>query len=237
MRDLKYVLVLLTYIAALIITVFISFLSLGNSTNDDIVTTGTNASSTITIPMITKTTITEPTIPEHTVPTVFETIPSTTPASSPCDEFIPFQTYEYKGCTHDMPLSEELQYYTYCMAKEYGVPYRIIMGLMGVESGWIPDIGIVYHNGIAYIGLGMLSVDVNMEKFAEMGIDIATPEGNIEGICWHIRYAMDYFDGNIHYALMGYSSGVGATQQMINSGIYENYYSIRVIEFAESLKT
>ena len=74
------------------------------------------------------------------------------------------------------------------MCEKYDVPYRIIMGLMGVETGWKVSIEKeVGSNGRTYIGLGCLDEIYNAEKFANLGIDIYTPKGNIEAICWIIN--------------------------------------------------
>ena len=158
-------------------------------------------------------------------------------ASAPPEEFQAFTTYLYKDNRHDMPLSEELQYWTYQMCEKYDVPYRIIMGLMGVETGWNENTGIeIGYNGRAYVGLGCLDEVYNAESFAERGIDIYTNQGNIEAICWIINYNLEHFDNNIDYALMAYNGGAGYARNKINNGVYSTGYTEKVHYYADSLE-
>lgn len=149
------------------------------------------------------------------------------------ETFTAFSTFtSLKGNEHELPLREELQYHTYLMAEKYNVPYKIILAIMGVETTWREDIGIV--NG--YVGLGCLNEKYHAKSFAEQGINIYTPEGNIEAICILIRKSLDNFDGNIHFALMAYNKGTNGARQLIENGQYTTKYSEKVIWFAESFK-
>ena len=109
------------------------------------------------------------------------------------------------------------------------------MGLMGVEAGWNAYIGEKTNGNATYVGLGMMRDIYHADKFTAQGIDIYTPEGNIEAICILIRQKLDAFDNNMHYALMAYNIGSGGAQAKINAGIYETEYSRKVLRYAESL--
>ncbi len=134
-----------------------------------------------------------------------------------------------------MPLSAELQEYTYQMSLKYDVPYRVIMGLMGAESGWQADIGEKTNGNATYVGLGMLRDIYYADRYAAKGIDIYTPKGNIEAICDSIRSKMDAFDNNITYALMAYNLGNGGAKSKIASGVHETRYTRVIMAYAESL--
>jgi len=133
----------------------------------------------------------------------------------------------------NVPLSYDLQLYTYKMSVKYNVPYRVVMGLFGLESTWNKDVGI--HNG--YVGLGMLSERYAATYFANMGIDIYTPKGNIEATCYVLSDKLASFDGNVSYALMAYNLGTGGARTKIKKGIFSTGYSRRIIDFSVSLLT
>ena len=172
---------------------------------------------------------TVPNIPEPTEPTPEEHTPE------PLTTFAPFQSYLYNDMRLRMPLSASLQEHTYRMSLKYDVPYRAIMGLMGVEAGWNANIGTKTNGNATYVGLGMMRDIYHADKFAKQGIDIYTPEGNIEAICILIRQKLDAFDGNLHHALMAYNLGEGGARAKIKAGINETGYSRKVLQYGNSL--
>ncbi len=172
---------------------------------------------------------------EDSTETMPETPPSQPTLQEPFTFFAPFESYLYHDTRLRMPLSAELQEHTYRMSLKHDVPYRVIMGLMGVEAGWNANIGEKTNGNATYVGLGMMRDIYHADKFAAQGIDIYTPEGNIEAICILIRQKLDAFDNNIHYALMAYNLGNGGAQAKINAGIHETGYSQKVLRYAESL--
>ncbi len=141
------------------------------------------------------------------------------------------------GIYYKVTLSPELQAYTYEMCSKYRVPYSIVIALMGVESSWNADIGVLKNKSGSYAGLGMLSVKYNAQVFKSRGINIYTPEGNIEAICWVLRDKLAEFDGNIHYALMAYNMGSGGARTSIYYGRETSNYSRRIVKMAANLLT
>ena len=128
--------------------------------------------------------------------------------------------------------SRELQKHTFEMAKKYGVSYEIMIGLFGVESGWNPSL---YNFDGTCFGLGMLNIAYSRDYYARMGIDMMTPEGNIEASCEVLAQKLKDFDGNLNYALMAYNAGTGGAREMIAWGVRANYYSDSIIRFSENL--
>ena len=85
-------------------------------------------------------------------------------------------------------LDEELQYFTQFMAREYDVPYLLVLALMDTESSFRKDIG--ESNKGPYYGYMQLSKS-NCNNAEKEGIDPYTPRGNIE---WGIRYLSELLD-------------------------------------------
>ncbi|GEM_PF-2720717 len=138
---------------------------------------------------------------------------------------------------YKIKLSRELQEYTWEKCLEYGVPFKIIMGIMGVESGWTADIGVIENASGTYVGLGMLSEKHNAEYFANLGIDIYEPEGNIEALCSAFRDKLELFDFNVHYALIAYNQGNGGARSFIAEGKETSSYSRLVMQYSQNLLT
>lgn len=154
-------------------------------------------------------------------------------------DFVIFTYYYHVGAGryYSVGLSPELQRHTWRMCVKYNVPYKIVMGLMGVESGWTADIGVYYDGTGGYVGLGMLSEYYCVGPFAARGIDIYTPEGNIEGICSTLSEKFIEFGGNVHHALMAYNAGSGGAYSMIAKGMDTSSYSEWVCGIADHLVT
>ncbi|MBO7377025.1 MAG: transglycosylase SLT domain-containing protein [Clostridia bacterium] len=141
------------------------------------------------------------------------------------------------GRYYKVALSPELQHHTYEMCLKYRVPYKIVIALMGIESSWNADIGVLKNSSGSYVGLGMLSVKYNAGVFRERGIDIYQPEGNIEAICRVFSDKLREFDGNVHYALMAYNMGSGGAWAAIARGTLSTSYSRKIVNLAEGLLT
>ena len=148
------------------------------------------------------------------------------------EDFIAFTRWSYHNNTYTFKLEEDWQYYTYQMAEKYGVSHRIIFGIMGVETGW--DIYWGPKNG--YVGVGCINEYYGAKSFKEKGIDIYTPEGNIEAICSIIASKLALYHGNIHYALMAYNGGDDYVARLVEQGDHSTLYSRKVVEIAESFQ-
>lgn len=158
----------------------------------------------------------------------------TTPSRG--DDFVPITSYIYNNVRLPMPLSTELQLHTYQMAQKHNVPFRIIMGLLGAESTWDASITTRTNKVGTFVGMGALRDIYHAERFARQGIDIYTPEGNIEAICILVREKLDMFDNNIHHALMAYNWGPNTAKAKIAEGLQYSDYSISITQYAESFQ-
>ena len=148
-----------------------------------------------------------------------------------------FTTYTYNDRTYTLPLSEEVQIFTYKMCIKYNVPYRIIIAIMGAETHWNEDPDHVeVHKGTRYIGIGCLTEKYHADRFAQLGINIYKLHGNIEALCIIFRGHMDRYDDNATLATMAYNGGPGYANNCIKQGIYNTSYTDKVNAYAESFK-
>lgn len=129
-------------------------------------------------------------------------------------------------------LSQEWQEYTYEMCLKYNVPYEIILGLMGAETGW--DVGIgVSDNGI-YYGIGMVNIEYNKEKCRKYGFELCTPAGGVEATCLIISQKLNTFE-DIDKALIAYNRGDGGARRLFRKGIYSTRYDRRIHEITNGM--
>ena len=95
-------------------------------------------------------------------------------APEPEIEFKPFETFVYNGTRYKFKASENLQRIVYDTAERYELPYRVVLALLGAETGWNENPGFtVTHNGSKYIGIGCINEKYHAERLAKEGINIA----------------------------------------------------------------
>ena len=129
-------------------------------------------------------------------------------------------------------LSQEWQEYTYEMCLKYNVPYEIILGLMGAETGW--DVGIgVSDNGI-YYGIGMVNIEYNREYLRKYGIELCSPAGGVEAVCFIMSQKLNTFE-DIDKALIAYNRGDGGARRLFRKGIYSTRYDRRIHEITNGM--
>lgn len=88
-------------------------------------------------------------------------------------------------------------------ARKHGVPEDLFLRLVQQESGWNP--GAVSHKGAT--GLAQLMPDTA----ADLGVDIADPEANLDGGARYLRALYDRF-GTWKLALAAYNAGPAAVE-------------------------
>jgi len=88
-------------------------------------------------------------------------------------------------------------------ARKHGVPEDLFLRLVQRESGWNP--GAVSHKGAT--GLAQLMP----ETAADLGVDIADPEENLDGGARYLRRMYDKF-GTWKLALAAYNAGPAAVE-------------------------
>lgn len=152
------------------------------------------------------------------------------------NDFAVFTRCVKRGENVRVRMSESGQRTVYEKAKEYGLPYRVVLALLGIETDWNEDAEHTEINkGVRYIGIGCINEKYHADNMSKRGIDIYTLDGNIAAVCWLIKAQYDRF-GTIELALMAYNGGGGYTQSQIERGVTGNSYSQHVIDCAESFE-
>lgn len=133
--------------------------------------------------------------------------------------------------SRDIPLSCELQSYTYDTAEKYGVNYDLILAIMQTESQFT---NVVSDNG-EDIGLCQIN-SINAEwLYNEHGINNLMDERqNIEACAIILSKLQGQFDDESH-VVMAYNLGAGKAEKYIRSGKMTEYTE-KVYENMEEIK-
>lgn len=136
---------------------------------------------------------------------------------------------------YDIPLSKDLQLYTYNRCVEYGIPehYELILAMMWQESNYTPDIisatddyGIMQINACNHEWLSDLLGTTNFLDVYQ-NIDAGT----------YIISKMLLKYGDEHKALMAYNMGENGASLNWDAGIYTSSYSRGIISKREAIKS
>ena len=133
--------------------------------------------------------------------------------------------------SREIPLSDELQQFTYETAEKYGVNYDLMLAIMQTESQFN---NVVSDNG-EDIGLCQINA-VNAEwLYQEYGIyNLLDEKQNIEACAIILNKLQGQFDDESH-VVMAYNLGASKAQKYIKSGkiteytekVYENMKEIK----------
>ena len=136
---------------------------------------------------------------------------------------------------YDIPLSKDLQLYTYNKCVEYGIPehYELILAMMWQESNYTPDIvsatddyGIMQINACNHEWLSDLLGTTNF-------LDVYQ---NIDAGTYIISKMLLKYDDE-HKALMAYNMGENGAALNWDAGIYTSSYSREIIAKREAIKS
>ena len=131
----------------------------------------------------------------------------------------------------DIPLSDELQRFTYEIATEYGVNYDLMLAIMQTESQFT---NVVSDNG-EDIGLCQINT-INAEwLYTDYGIyNLMDERQNIEACAIILNKLQGQFDTESH-VVMAYNLGAAKAQKYISSGKITEYTE-KVYETMEEIK-
>lgn len=131
----------------------------------------------------------------------------------------------------DIPLSDELQEYTYQTATEYGVNYDLMLAIMQTESQFQ---NVISDNG-EDIGLCQINT-INAEwLYTDYGIyNLMDERQNIEACAIILSKLQEQFESENH-VVMAYNLGASKAEKYISSGkiteytekVYENMKEIK----------
>lgn len=134
---------------------------------------------------------------------------------------------------YDIPLSEDLQTYTYELCKAYDVEYETVLAIMQVES---------YFTNVVSAGgdYGLCQINkVNHEwLFERYGLDNMLDERQNIKAC---VVMLNDIQQNEHFntpekVLMAYNMGQGGAKKAIENGTTETDYTIKIYKAKEELK-
>lgn len=138
-----------------------------------------------------------------------------------------------------IPLSEELQCYTYTMCCYFQIPemYTYLLAIFWQETHYTDDQIHENENGTTDYGIAQINSS-NIEMLTDqIGItDIMDPEQNICSACYIFAALLTYYDGNIHKSIMAYNLGTGNVAKLEAQGIYSSEYTDLVYDKLERLK-
>ena len=131
----------------------------------------------------------------------------------------------------DIPLSDELQEYTYGIAQKYNVDYDLMLAIMQTESQFT---NVISDNG-EDIGLCQINT-INAEwLYADYGINnLLDEKQNIKACAIILNKLQGQFDTESH-VVMAYNLGAGKAKKYISSGKITKYAE-KVYENMEEIK-
>jgi hypothetical protein len=133
---------------------------------------------------------------------------------------------------YDIPLSQELQEYTFRLCEEYGLDYEMVLALMDQESDYrekviskTNDYGIMQINKVNH---EWLKEELGIEDFLEAEQNI------LAGIRMLAGLAAKYEDP--HLVLMAYNCGENGAKKLWKQGKTTSQYSRSIMARAEELR-
>ena len=133
--------------------------------------------------------------------------------------------------SRDIPLSDELQQFTYETAKKYGVNYDLMLAIMQTESQYQ---NVVSDNG-EDIGLCQINACNAEWLYEEHGIyNLMDERQNIEACAIILDKLQGQFDNESH-VVMAYNLGASKAEKYIKSGRITEYTE-KVYENLEEIK-
>ncbi len=129
----------------------------------------------------------------------------------------------------DIPLSEDLQRFTYEMCEEFEIDYSLVLAIMYHESKFDPYAISYCSNGTYDSGIMQIN-SCNLEQLEDQfGItDLQNPYENIKAGVSIISGHVKRFGEND--GLMAYNMGIGGYKNAVNSGIYSTSYSREILQ-------
>lgn len=136
---------------------------------------------------------------------------------------------------YDIPLSKDLQLYTYNRCVEYGIPehYELVLAMMWQESNYTPDIVSATDD------YGIMQINAcNHEWLSDLlgTTDFLDVYQNIDAGTYIISKMLLKY-GDEHKALMAYNMGENGAALNWDAGIYTSSYSREIIAKREAIKS
>lgn len=136
---------------------------------------------------------------------------------------------------YGLPLSPELQQFTYDTCRYYGISeyYETVLAMMWKESTFDPN------KISATNDYGLLQINVCNHKYLKdtLGlVDMLDEKDNIEGGVYLLSTLLTEYDNNIEKALMVYNMGPTSAAVQWSRGNYRSSYVSDVLAITETIK-
>ena len=142
---------------------------------------------------------------------------------------------------YDIPMSKELQEYTYELCEYYCLPYELVLGVIHAESRFIETANSGSSKGIMQISRGTgnwVSEQVGIRDF-----DPYDPKQNIAVGVWYLDYLRSYWweqgcldEDVFSLMLISYNRGIQGCKNYIEKYGLENDYVTKVYEYKIKLE-
>ena len=133
---------------------------------------------------------------------------------------------------YDVPMSDDLQFFTQDACKAYGVDFDLVLAIIKVESNFRTT---AYNSDTDCCGLMQINT-INLPMLREeCGVtDLFSGFENVIGGIYLLRQALNY-DGDTEHALMIYNCGITGAKKLFYKGIHSTEYSRKVLAVRDNL--
>lgn len=135
--------------------------------------------------------------------------------------------------TLDIPLDEDLQQFTYCLAYCYNIDYSLMLAVMEKESGYEPGLISQTHD------YGLMQINRCNHKWLSETLDIGNfldPKQNIRAGMYIFSELFEKYGDDPSKVLMAYNMGEGNAQVFWKQGITSTDYTKKVFENQKKIK-
>ena len=124
-------------------------------------------------------------------------------------------------------LPEKMQIYTYCLCKQYDVPYALVLAMIEHESGYVFD---AVGDGGKSKGYMQIYETCHTDRMERLGADdLMNPYQNVLVGIDFLSYLLDKY-GTVQDALAAYNYGEnGAREHLWNNGIWVYSYNREIM--------
>ena len=132
---------------------------------------------------------------------------------------------------YDIPLTEELQEYTFTLCEEYGVDYEMVLALMNRESEY--KAGVISKTG----DYGIMQINKVNHKWLTEELEVTDfldPEQNIRCGIYMLADLMKKYD-DPHRVLMAYNMGERGAREYVAKGNTSSAYSWYIMQLRDKL--